>query len=403
MSNPQLTVVIPTRERPDTLRHTLRTLLIQDYAACEFLVSDNHSQDETRSVVEEFDDPRLRYINTGQRVSMAQNWEFALGHARGTYITYIGDDDGFVPGALASAMRILENRNASALVWEKAEYCWPDYIDPRMSNWLSTRLEGFHLQWLDGATERARVMGFKAGYTRLPCLYNGIVRRQLLIELQGVSDNGVFFNAISPDCYSAIALSTSVGKYLSSNYPFSVSGASRHSNGTSFMKRGTDGKQDNPTTKFYAENQLQYDERILLAPSIPVVLLGEYLLLKKHVPVLALPEPDWTLYLKKLAGDARDSARPSAVLQSARHTASRVGQSLSVADLPNPVPPTDMPVTHLDGSGVLHFRPDPQLVENVFDACVLAASLAGSPDGLQLVAARSRGRSWIPKIFRRGR
>ena len=105
---PKLTVIIPTRERSDTLMHTLRTLVDQDYRDCEFIVSDNHSQDNTKQVVQDFSDPRICYINTGKRVSMSKNWEFALEHARGSFVTYIGDDDGFIPGALSGAMAILE-------------------------------------------------------------------------------------------------------------------------------------------------------------------------------------------------------------------------------------------------------------------------------------------------------
>lgn len=393
-------MVVPTRERADTLRHTLRTLIAQDYQDCEFLVSDNFSQDDTCAVVAEFSDTRLRYINTGKRLSMAQNWEFALEHARGEFITYIGDDDGFIPGALAGAMRIINAHGGLALVWEKAEYCWPDYIDAGMRNSVSTRITDFSLTHLLGTEERVRVLAFKTGYTRLPCLYNGIVPKQCMLDLKKSSDNGFFFNAISPDAYSAIALSVILGKYLSSNYPFSVSGASRHSNGTSFMKRGTDGKEDNPTTKFYSENPLSYDERLLLAPSIPVVVMGEYLLIKQHMPSLGLSEPDWGVYVKKLVKDARDSARPSAVLRSARHTAGKLGLNLTIPDIPDPEPMTAIARMSLDG-GVMQLRPSTQLVENVFDACLLVASLAGDPERVKYSSKSINGRSWVPKILRK--
>jgi len=400
MSNPRLTVVVPTRERSDTLFHTLRTLIAQDYPYCEFLVSDNHSQDDTRAVVAEFPDGRLRYINTGRRLSMAQNWEFALGHARGDFITYIGDDDGFIPGSLSVAMNIIDAHGGLALVWEKAEYCWPDYIDAGMRNSVSTRVTDFSLSHLSGDAERGRVLAFRTGYTRLPCLYNGIVPKQSLLDLKRISDNGVFFNAISPDAYSAIALSAVLANYMISTYPFSVSGASRHSNGTSFMKRGTDGKEDNPTTRFYSENSLTYDERLLLAPSIPVVVMGEYLLIKQYMPSLGLGEPDWGLYVKKLVKDASDSAQPSAVLRSARHTALKLGLILAAPDILDTKPVKELPRTRLEG-GVMHFWPNTELVENIYDACLLVASLAGDPGRLRFSSKTLKGRSWVPRIFRK--
>ena len=55
--NHHFTVIIPTRERSDTLQHALHTCVIQDYDNLEILISDNLSQDHTREVVESYKDP----------------------------------------------------------------------------------------------------------------------------------------------------------------------------------------------------------------------------------------------------------------------------------------------------------------------------------------------------------
>ena len=44
----------------------------------DILVSDNFSKDSTEEVVGDIRDPRIRYVNTGKRVCMSHNWEFAL-------------------------------------------------------------------------------------------------------------------------------------------------------------------------------------------------------------------------------------------------------------------------------------------------------------------------------------
>jgi glycosyltransferase involved in cell wall biosynthesis len=400
MTNPNLTVIVPTRERADTLRHTLRTLVSQDFQDCEFVVSDNFSQDETRAVVESFTDPRIRYINTGKRLSMSQNWEFALEQSRGDYVTYIGDDDGFIPGALTAAMQVLHEAEHEAIVWEKAEYCWPDYIADAMKNWLSVRLANFRLNTANGDAERQRVLDFRSGYTRLPCLYNGIVNKRFLTDLKQKSVNGVFFNAVSPDAFSALAISMVVGTYLVTNYPFSINGASRHSNGTSFMRRGTDGKDDNPTTKFYSENQLTYDPRIALAPSIPVVIMGEILLIKKYLPDLGLTEPAWTQYVEHLVKDARGSSRPAEVLKSARHTATQLGLGIKIPEAGRSREAEKAPRTVLDRD-VLRFRPHGELVENIYDACLLVSSMVPDARSIAFGGRLGARRSWIRRIFGR--
>ena len=52
MSGPRFSVVIPTRERADTLRFALQTCLVQNYKDYEIVVCDNCSSSATKEVVE---------------------------------------------------------------------------------------------------------------------------------------------------------------------------------------------------------------------------------------------------------------------------------------------------------------------------------------------------------------
>ncbi|PYY07430.1 MAG: glycosyltransferase family 2 protein, partial [Acidobacteria bacterium] len=82
----KFSVVIPTRERSDTLAATLKTCVGQNYKNLEIIVSDNYSQDNTRGVVESFSDNRIRYTNTLKRVGMSQNWEHAFSLVTGDFV-----------------------------------------------------------------------------------------------------------------------------------------------------------------------------------------------------------------------------------------------------------------------------------------------------------------------------
>ena len=116
----KFTVIIPTRERPDTLKWALKTCTTQDYDNFEVIVSDNFSQDETRRVVEDAKDPRVRYLNTGKRISMTANFEFGLSHATGDYVCFIGDDDGLLPNALAELAQLLTGSEIDSRLLECA-------------------------------------------------------------------------------------------------------------------------------------------------------------------------------------------------------------------------------------------------------------------------------------------
>ena len=104
MTDNHFTIIVPTRERTDTLRYTIQTILNQTYKNYTVLISDNFSQDGTRDIIDSFTDERIKYINTGKRVSMSHNWEFALAHVERGWVTILGDDDGLLPNSLMKKM-----------------------------------------------------------------------------------------------------------------------------------------------------------------------------------------------------------------------------------------------------------------------------------------------------------
>lgn len=393
---PKLSIVVPTRERADTLSSTLRTIVSQAYEDCEIIVSDNDSRDDTREVVASLGDSRIRYINTGRRVSMAENWEWAFRHARGDFLTYIGDDDGFVPGAIGKAMELLESSGKEALVWDKIEYHWPDNTDQFRKNWFSMRIDNDHVTIVEARKVLSKVLAFDEGYTRLPCLYNGIIRKRWLDDLAGRSSNERFFNAISPDVFCSIALAHVMDCYLYSTYPFSVNGASRHSNGTSFSWDQTD-DPNSPAGRFKAENSVQYDSRLKLAPTTQVCVMGEYLLVRGHLPHLRLPEPDWRHYVRMLVRNAQGARFPEAILRSATHTAAALNMPLRS---PQKVRRYQEPATHVGLAGnVLSFTAPPEMVKNIDDACRLVGGML--PTVLEIASKESTVWRVLKKIKRR--
>ena len=50
MINNKFTVIIPTRERAETLYYAIKTCVEQDYENLEIIVSDNASQDDTEKL-----------------------------------------------------------------------------------------------------------------------------------------------------------------------------------------------------------------------------------------------------------------------------------------------------------------------------------------------------------------
>ena len=134
---PKFSVCMPTRERHQTLAHSMQTVLQQTYEDFELIVQDNCSSDETREVVEQFDDPRIIYNRSDERISMHANWEQALNLTTGDYVNYIGDDDALMPDCLEKAAGMMEGKKAQLFTWQAHTYYWPNVPDQARRNHLT--------------------------------------------------------------------------------------------------------------------------------------------------------------------------------------------------------------------------------------------------------------------------
>lgn len=94
---PLFSVVMPTYNRADLRRYALQGTLEQDFDDYEIIVSDNASSEDTRQVVADLGGNRVRYVNPGNHLNVADSWDFAVRHAKGKYVMILGDDDCMSP------------------------------------------------------------------------------------------------------------------------------------------------------------------------------------------------------------------------------------------------------------------------------------------------------------------
>lgn len=114
MSTPLLSICIPTYQRAGFLKLTLESITAQaafrDGDDIEVVVSDNHSPDETREVVEAFVQAfpgKVFYQRPETALTPDQNFEFVLGHGRGTYLKLHNDNLAFREGSLAAMLQLV--------------------------------------------------------------------------------------------------------------------------------------------------------------------------------------------------------------------------------------------------------------------------------------------------------
>jgi hypothetical protein len=130
MNKPLFSIVIPTYNRCDLVPMAVRSVLAQTFEDFEVVVSDNCSQDDTRQVIGEFHDSRVRYVRTQTHGTIADSWEFARSQARGTLVMMLSDDDALVHNALLRFAEEHRLHGAEFLFCNLAEYRDRTFLGP---------------------------------------------------------------------------------------------------------------------------------------------------------------------------------------------------------------------------------------------------------------------------------
>ena len=246
------TIVIPTKDRADTLRFSLLSALSQSYSNFKVLVSDNDSSDNTRAVVDSFADSRVHYINPGRRLSMSSHWEFALSHVDEGMVTILGDDDGLLPFALSSVNNICQTTGLKAVRSAVGLYYWPGFLDDYSYSQTTILLsDGYQIR--DTQKYLQRVLDGLSVYGELPMLYTGGFVDISIVKAIAACKNPVF-QSINPDIYSAIAISHFIDSYVYTQRSLAVSGHSRHSNGAAWLRPNNNANSSHLRTQFLLEN-----------------------------------------------------------------------------------------------------------------------------------------------------
>jgi glycosyltransferase involved in cell wall biosynthesis len=108
MGGVKISVCIPVYNGEEFIREAIDSVLAQDYTDFELVIVDNQSNDSSISIIESYNDRRIKLFRNDSNIGMVPNWNRALEHAQGTYIKILPADDLLMPGCLKAQVEILE-------------------------------------------------------------------------------------------------------------------------------------------------------------------------------------------------------------------------------------------------------------------------------------------------------
>ena len=108
-------VIMPTYNREDTITDSINSVLHQTYSNLELIIIDDFSNDNTESIVKNFNDKRIKYIKNSCHLGCAKSRNIGVNLSLGEYIFYLDSDNTWDPRyleAMLGAYLYLEHADA---------------------------------------------------------------------------------------------------------------------------------------------------------------------------------------------------------------------------------------------------------------------------------------------------
>lgn len=229
---PLVSIVIPTRNRQSYCIAAIQNILSYEFRDFELCVHDNSDDNQVGQFISTYiRDDRLRYVYVPNPLNSVINMDKSVAMACGKYVCMIGDDDTVMPEFFDIVQWMDVNQIQSGSSRRFINYYWPHAYRNEPNGILfippfSGRREGPIDVW------KNVVRLFRHGivsYSKygLPRLYHGIILRECLEKVR--QKTGHYYGGLSPDIYSAVALSGVIQSHYLIDMPLTIAGACKMS------------------------------------------------------------------------------------------------------------------------------------------------------------------------------
>lgn len=86
-------IIIPTYNRAHLLRRCLDSVIAQTYTKWEAIVVDNHSEDNTKDIIDSYCDSRIKFVQVHNEGVIAKSRNMGIRLASGDWICFLDSDD----------------------------------------------------------------------------------------------------------------------------------------------------------------------------------------------------------------------------------------------------------------------------------------------------------------------
>ncbi len=234
------TILVPVYNGMPYIQTCIDSIINQDYQDYELVISNDNSNDGTNEYLKCLHHPKIKIVETPQRMSMTEHWEWALSYSTGEWVIFVGQDDALhsyffqivdklTTEAQSIGIRSISSRR-SYFFWRGCEEIYNERISYHAFDSIKIKSTFF------GAL---KALLYK-DYFDLPQMYCTSLFHRSLIEEARSLQNGQLLSVHPQDAnLAAIAISLEK-RYLRSEIPFGWIGTSNKSAGLAVTVDGSD-------------------------------------------------------------------------------------------------------------------------------------------------------------------
>lgn len=279
MRNSFFNIIIPTKNRANTLSHTIKTLINQNYNNYKIIISDNNSTDNTEELIKKINHQKIFYKKSNEDISMSENWERGLDQVEDGFVTILGDDDGLVPNSLSIIDDFIKKKNVDIISWQPHTYFWSNFQSEERNKLILCYSEQNKIVKYSSSDLLQQILDMQTMYLHSPMIYNSFVNISLINTIKNKKNNKKFFTSNIPDVYSGLAFLLNTKSFYKLSQPIGINGVSKYSGGALFSRKE---KSREEITNFYKSYNVN------LVPPIPsyyLAMLDPYLNLCKEFKI----------------------------------------------------------------------------------------------------------------------
>lgn len=115
INNILVTVLMPVYNGEEYLHQAIDSILNQTFTNFEFIIINDGSTDNTLSIIQSYNDQRIKLINNPQNLKLIKSLNIGIDNAKGKYIVRMDADDVSLPNRIMEQVKFMEQNPSVGL------------------------------------------------------------------------------------------------------------------------------------------------------------------------------------------------------------------------------------------------------------------------------------------------